>query len=141
MSSTNFFYSICTKTSSSYQHSQSHYHLKPSPNYRKWVETHQRKNGKNPFLVKSFEVNEGVDQFLSPTPLHTNDQEKVDVEEESVESSIFEEDFEDPVAFSSSEEEDFEEEDSRFKLRNGREVIPLSSSLFLFHSFVTYVFI
>ncbi|CAO2835658.1 unnamed protein product [Amaranthus hypochondriacus] len=120
---TNFFYSICTKTSSSYQHSQSHYHFKPFPNYRKWVETHQRKNGKNSFLVKSFQVNEGVDQFLSPIPLPTNDQEKGDVKEESVQLSLFEEDFEDPVAFSSSEEEDFEEEDSRFKLRNGREVV------------------
>lgn len=74
--------------------------------------------------MKSLQIDEGVDQFLSSVP--PDEQETGEIEEIV---SDFEDGFEDPVPFSVSgerkegQEEEEDEEDRRFKLRNGKEVI------------------
>lgn len=70
--------------------------------------------------MKSLQIHEGVDQFLAPLP--TDEQENGEIEQTM---SDFEDNFEDPVLFPSSgeNEEEEDEEDRRFKLRNGKEVL------------------
>ncbi|XP_021759912.1 uncharacterized protein LOC110724763 [Chenopodium quinoa] len=137
MSSSSFCWIISTKTSSSssssFQNSQSHYlcplqfqsfpFQKSTLNSRNYLESHQHKNPKNLICVNSLQINHGVDQILSPV---TPDEQETGEIEEVI--SDFEDDFEDPVPFSVNgeskrEQEEAEEEERRFKLRNGKEVL------------------
>ncbi|KAL2892750.1 GTPase HflX [Bienertia sinuspersici] len=135
MSSSNFHWPINSKTSSSsssFQRSQTYhlfpFHFQPFPfqlstsNLRTFIETHQHKTPKNSILVKSLQFHEGVDQF-PPHLLPINEQETGDSEQLV---NDFEDDIEDPNLFYSSaesKEEEEEDEDSRFRLRNGKEVL------------------
>ncbi|XP_021758314.1 uncharacterized protein LOC110723279 [Chenopodium quinoa] len=136
MSSSSFCWIISTKTSSSsssFQNSQSHYlcplqfqsfpFQKSTSNSRNCLESHQHKNPKNLICVNSLQINHGVDQILSPV---TPDEQETGEIEEVI--SDFEDNFEDPVPFSVNgeskrEQEEAEEQERRFKLRNGKEVL------------------